>query len=502
MTETETRPGFFGSSTVRSRRLVRVALALLAVAVAIALTYGWRVAAILVAYKAKQVCSGLFVAGRGEQAVVTELEVDDLELLRLIDSSADPSRKSVTASAFGLITREAAYRGETGCALVLDRRSVRLPASAEGFGEARRSALRARRRQPDLEPGAGERAAISPPPALVFAHDDALTNVLDRAFAEASTDRLQRTRAVVIVHDGLVVGERYADGITADTPLIGWSMTKSVMNALAGILVRQGRWSLDAAVPIPEWRQPGDPRGAITLDDLLHMSSGLEFDEQMTLPLTDVLHMLLAVGDMAAFAADKPLEAAPGTRWQYSSGTSVILARAMRTAMRDGGEYEVFPRRALFEPLRMSSAVLETDAAGTFVGSSLMYATARDWARFGMLYLQDGVWNGQRILPAGWVEYTRMPAPADASRRYGAHFWLDVPDGYRASAAPLPADAFHAAGHQGQFVTIVPSRNVVIVRLGGTRHHDAWDQTAFVRDVLAALDRRNQPRSRGAAEGP
>ena len=136
----------------------------------------------------------------------------------------------------------------------------------------------------------------------------------------------------------------------------------------------------------------------------------------------------------------------------------------------------------------MSSAVLETDASGTFVGSSLMWATARDWARFGMLYLQDGVWAGMRILPEGWVHYSQTPAPADPQARYGAHFWLEVPEGYRVSDATLPGDAFHAAGHQGQFVTIVPSRQAVIVRLGATRHPDAWDQAAFVHDVLAAID--------------
>jgi CubicO group peptidase (beta-lactamase class C family) len=190
---------------------------------------------------------------------------------------------------------------------------------------------------------------------------------------------------------------------------------------------------------------------------------------------------------MAAYAAGKPLDDPPGARWQYSSGTTVILARAMREVIGDDGAYRQFPRRALFDPLGMSSAVIETDAAGTFVGSSLMYATARDWARFGMLFLRDGVWDGERILPDGWVEYTRTPAPADPARRYGAHFWLDVPDGYRAMGAAIPRDAFHAAGHQGQFVTIVPSRDVVIVRLGGTRHHDAWDQSAFVHDVLASL---------------
>jgi CubicO group peptidase (beta-lactamase class C family) len=322
---------------------------------------------------------------------------------------------------------------------------------------------------------------------LPVAGDDRLTGILDRAFAEPVPARPQRTRAVVIVYDGRIVGERYAPGLGPDTPLLGWSMTKSVINALVGILVRQGRLALDHAAPIREWQSPDDPRHAVTIEHLLRMSSGLRFDEDALAPITDTVHMLLAESDMAAYAIDTPLDDAPGSRWRYSSGTSVILARALRNVIGDDRAYLEFPRRSLFDRIGMSSAVIETDAAGTFVGSSLMWATARDWARFGMLYLADGVWSGERILPDGWVDYTRTPAPADPARRYGAHFWLDVPDGYRATAATLPRDAFHAAGHQGQFVTIVPSRNVVIVRLGGTRHHDAWDQTAFVRDVLAAL---------------
>jgi CubicO group peptidase (beta-lactamase class C family) len=149
-------------------------------------------------------------------------------------------------------------------------------------------------------------------------------------------------------------------------------------------------------------------------------------------------------------------------------------------------EYHAFPQRALFEPLGMRSAVIETDESGTFVASSFMYATARDWAKFGTLYVQDGVANGRRILPEGWVSYSRMPAPADPSRHYGAHVWLDVPDGYHAAADDLPDEIFHAAGHEGQFVTIVPSRSMVIVRLGRTRSHGVWDQVDFVRRVLAA----------------
>ena len=227
------------------------------------------------------------------------------------------------------------------------------------------------------------------------------------------------------------------------------------------------------------------------------MSSGLRFDETMTSPRSDVMRMLFEVGDAARFAARMDLVVPPGTRWQYSSGTSNILARVLRNVLHDEAEYLAFPRRALFDPLGMSSAVLETDASGTFVGSSYMYATARDWAQLGSLYLQDGAWNNERVLPEGWVAYTTSPAPADDMKRYGAHFWLQVPDEYRGEDARLPVPAFHAAGHEAQFVTIVPSRGAVIVRLGRTRYPDAWDHPAFVRDVLARLPRFDHGRSGG-----
>jgi CubicO group peptidase (beta-lactamase class C family) len=315
-----------------------------------------------------------------------------------------------------------------------------------------------------------------------------LKAVIDLAFSETNGQRPRRTRAVVVVQHGRVAGERYAAGIGAETPLIGWSMAKSVMNALAGILVKQGRLTLEGPLPIPAWHRPGDPRSSITLDDLLRMSSGLEFDENMSNPLADVMRMLLDTGDAATYAAARSLIAPPGTKWQYSSGTSNIIACAMRNAFSNYEEYLSFPRRALFDRIGMSGAVFETDAAGTFVGSSYLYATARDWARFGMLYLQDGVWSGERVLPEGWVTYTTSPAPADPLKHYGAHFWLQVPEEYRGTNDRLPAGSFHAVGHEGQFVTVVPSRGVVIVRLGRTRYEGVWDQAAFARDVLAALD--------------
>ena len=203
--------------------------------------------------------------------------------------------------------------------------------------------------------------------------------------------------------------------------MLGWSMTKSVTNALIGILVKQGKLSLDQLAPVPEWSDPADPRHAITLDQLMRMSSGLEFSEDYADLTTGVTQMLYNTDDMGAYAAAAPLEAEPDGVWNYSSGTANIVSRIVRDTV--GGsdeEYLTFPRRALFDPIGMTSAVMEPDASDTFVGSSYMYATARDWARFGLLFLQDGMWEGERILPEGWVDYSITPTPLSAWRIWRA----------------------------------------------------------------------------------
>jgi CubicO group peptidase (beta-lactamase class C family) len=439
---------------------------------------GFDTLGIAVAYKAKMLCSGVFVAGRSPEDVLAELEFDDLAPLRFIRAAVDPGESLAKASALGIVRRQAASRGATGCALV-PRGMTR-----SEFGHA--STL------------APLPVSEQPPTLPVAAPDDpirlALDSVLDRAFSEPDSTRLRRTQAVVVMHRGYIVAERYARGINQQTRLLGWSMTKSVMNALIGILVRDGRLSLDSPAALPAWRQPGDPRGAITLDHLLHMSSGLRFDEGMASTRSDVIRMLLQSDDMAGFAADRALEASPGSRWQYASGTSVLIASIIRNVLNDDRAYARFPREALFDRVGMSSAVIETDAAGTFVGSSLMYATARDWARFGLLYLNDGVWNGERVLPEGWDDYTRRPAPADLNRGYGAHFWLGTPAEPGEFVGRLPEGALQAAGHEGQFLTVLPSHDAVVVRMGRTRFPDAWDQAAFLEAVLAVLPRRDHPR--------
>jgi CubicO group peptidase (beta-lactamase class C family) len=262
-------------------------------------------------------------------------------------------------------------------------------------------------------------------------------------------------------------------------------MTKSVLNALVGVAVGRGVLAVNDSVRSTAWSDSTDPRRRITVNDMLHMSTGLAFDEDQASPSSDVLRMLFASPDMAGFASSKPLRSAPGATWKYSNATSMLVSRVLRDALGDSA-YARFPRDVLFGPLGMRHAVIETDATGTFVASSYMYATAREWARFGQLYLQDGMWNGRRILPEGWVAYTRTAAPA-SNGIYGAHFWLETPAEYRGPAAALPNDVFHAVGHEGQFITIVPSRSVVIVRLGRTRHASAWSHDRFVASILAAL---------------
>lgn len=458
------------------RVLITVALAMVMALIAAAY-YGSKLAAVGTAFTAKTLCSGVFVSHRDPASVLgTDLSPEIHPILRLIEAETDQNARAVTATLFGLAERKAVYRGGLGCVVVDPNGGVARAAVSvvePTPKPAERSTV-----QDDL------RTAGELPPEIDAAR---LQSAVDWAFTEPDPRLPRNTRAVVVVHDGRIIAERYADGFTADTSLIGWSMSKSVVSALVGILVKEGKLALDDPSPIPEWAGADDPRRRITVAHLLHMESGLEFDENYANPLADVTYMLFGVPGAAEFAIAKPLVAEPGTRWRYSSGTTNILSHAMRRAVGET-DYPAFPRRALFDRIGMTSAVLETDARGTFVGSSFMYATARDWARFGLLYLQDGVWSGERILPEGWVEFSRSPAPGAPDGKFGAHFWLRIPEEFRCGndLPDLPADAFHAVGHEAQFVTVVPSRRLVLVRLGSTRHVCGWNQQGFGRLVLGA----------------
>ncbi|HXU99035.1 MAG TPA: serine hydrolase, partial [Caulobacteraceae bacterium] len=256
-----------------------------------------------------------------------------------------------------------------------------------------------------------------------------LEAMLAHAFSEAAPDDLGKTQAVVIIHGGRLVAERYGSGRGPDDTCHSWSMAKSITHALAGLLTGDHLLDVFAPADVPAWR--GDERAQITLDQLLRMSSGLAFVEAYSPDQpSDVIEMLFGKGaaDTAAFAAAFPLAHPPGSFFAYSSGTTNIICRCLARALgADGAAFEDFMRERLFAPLGMTSAAPRFDAAGTFIGSSFCFATPRDFARFGLLYLRDGIWEGRRLLPAGWVDYARTPTFQQAGcldGSYGAHWWL------------------------------------------------------------------------------
>ena len=380
----------------------------------------------------------------------------------------------------GLVRARAIYRPGFGCTLLRDATAEEL-ALPDGIAAPR----------PMLPAGApwprGAARPENPAPR-------AITTAIDRAFAEPvpANGRVRRTTAIVVAHDGQLVAERYADGYGADTPMLSWSMAKSVTAALVAIEIGDGRLALHERAPVPEWSSPDDPRHAITLDQLLRMSSGLAFDEHYG-AVNDVSRMLFQYGDVGAFAAKSKLAAKPDTVWSYSSGTTNIVARMLRELHgNDLGALVSFSRERLFDAADMTSAFFEPDVTGTFIGSSFAFMTARDWARFGELHRQDGVWFGRRILPEGWVRYVTTPTPLAPDGQYGAHFWLNAGDPKNPAQRPwpkLPTDTYAASGHSGQYVFVVPSAKLVVVRLGLSLPDDGKEGAEeLVAEVIAAIE--------------
>jgi len=287
-----------------------------------------------------------------------------------------------------------------------------------------------------------------------------LARLTDRGFTD-----FEETHAVVVVQGGRLVLDRYGPAHGPEATCLSWSMAKSITHALVGIAVGDGLLDIMAPAPVPEWRSPGDPRGAITTDQLLRMSSGLRFSEvyEPDKP-SDTIEMMWGSGkaDVAHYAASQPLDHPPGTFFSYSSGTTNIICRILAdvTGLR-GEAFAAFMRERLFEPLGMRTPVPKFDPAGTFIGSSFCFASGQDFARFGLLYLRDGVWNGRRLLPEGWVDYARTQTFQQAGVTddpYGAHWWLGLGG----------EGSFSANGHEGQFTLLAPDLDLIIVRHGRT----------------------------------
>ncbi|MEL7533660.1 MAG: serine hydrolase [Bacteroidota bacterium] len=424
------------------------------------------------AYSAKIMCSCVFVSGRTAASV----EAQDLSAYWYVNNEVDQEQQLVK-SRLAFWERTAVFREGLGCTLLSGKEQTELVGGTIQKTSTRSLRYEALRDYEDtLRLGAKIDVAK-------------LAAAIDYAFVEDENPEApqKNTRAVVVMYDSIVLAERYGPGFDAQTPLLGWSMTKSVTQAQIGMLVKDGKLDIKAPAPIPEWQDEGDPRKAITLDQLLRMSSGLDFEE-VYFPPADATTMLFEEPSAADYAAQSELAYEPDSRWYYSSATSNLLARIVRQSLSDEESYLNFVHRRLFQPLGMQSAIMEPDASGTYVGSSFMYANARDWAKFGLLYLRDGLWQGQRILPEGWVDYTRTPTPQSYKGCYGAQFWLNAGNKEGKQFPTLPSDMYYPSGFEGQHVFIIPSRNMIIVRLGYTPDRAVFDIETFVGGILAAVE--------------
>jgi len=467
------------------RRLLTLVTLLGLVLIAAAAWYLAKALPIGTGYVAKYLCTSTFLSGRDPQTTFVEDVRPVNPLTKVIRWQVDRQRRTVTAAAFTAFQSTALYREGCGCTLLAGVSMDEL--NRQTFY---RQENRANPAPPDPDQPWPQGDAEPVDPRTLGVDPAKLEQALDQAFAEPGPEQRRKTRAVAVVYDGRLIAERYAPGFGAEIPMLGWSMSKSVTNALVGILVGQGRLALHDPAPVAEWQVRDDPRRAVTLDQLLRMSSGLAFEEVYR-PLTDAANMLYGTTDFAAFAAQSSLEAKPDEKWNYASGTANIIARIVRQeAEKSDPNYYRFLNEMLFDRIGMTSAVLEPDPSGTFVGSSYAVATVRDWARFGLLYLQDGVWNGERILPEGWVAYTTTPTPKAPQGKYGALFWLNA----GAPGNPVdrlwpnaPQDAYAAQGFQEQKVVVIPSKRLVLLRYGDTAQRAAWDTDSFIAGVVAAL---------------
>ena len=445
-----------------------ILVAIIAVLLALSARRFIKIARIGAGYKAKALCSALFVSKLPlDLNGAAEVSADAYWLMRLFPARVDAVERSVTTCFLGIRLRTAYYRTGYGASLGLTPRAKaqKPPPQCPGLDIRIPWPL-------------GEGAAALAPADL--------DRVVASAFNEQNAGRLKRTRAVLVVQGGRLIAERYAPGISAATRLNGWSMSKGVLGTLMGTLVNGGAFRLDSRALLPQWSTPEDPRAAISLEDLLRMRSGLRFSEKYSDPLSDVTRMLFDQADAGGFAAARPFEHPAGAHWQYASGTTNILSLVARHALGEEA-YASWPRRALFDPAGMRSAVFETDATGTFVGSSFLFATARDWARFGLLMLQHGRWNETQLIPSDWVKLMTTATSQSPDARYGAHWWLKLsPElgGETPAARQIPADAYHALGHEGQCLTVIPSRDLVVLRLGLSIDITAWNHASFMSDLL------------------
>jgi CubicO group peptidase (beta-lactamase class C family) len=421
-------------------------------------------------FSAKSIASGHFIDNRSQEMI--EKGDNDIDMIDLAKNKIEGAGKFVVASVYGLKERKAIYREGLGATLINDDFDVAKP-----YEVPKRTKLNNNLPFPygNKEP----KASLPNGMDTVFANVD--YTKLNAAVANAFDTKGQikkRTRSLLVIYKDKIIAEKYDTGFDKNSKILGWSMTKSITSAMFGILQKQGKYDIYKPAPIKEWAN--DKRKSITTSDLLHMNSGLQWVEDYT-TICDATKMLFQAEDMTRTQLEKPAEHKPNMRWNYSSGTTNLLSGILRKQFKTHQEYLDFWYSALIDKIGMNSMVIETDMAGNYVGSSYGWATTRDWSKFGLLYLHNGNWNGEQIFNEGWAKYTATPTNT-SNGRYGGHFWLNAGGHF----PDVPRDMYYCSGFQGQMVAIIPSLDLVIVRMG-LKEESEFDFNGMLKGIIGSL---------------
>lgn len=414
-------------------------------------------------FSAKSMASGHFIDNRSQEMI--EKGDNDIDMITLGKNKIVENGKFATASVYGLKERKAIYREGLGATLINDDFDVSKP-----YEVPKRTKLTNNLPFP---------YGNNEPKDSAFANVDyaklnaAVANAFDK-----KGELNKRTRSVIVIYKDKIIAEKYDTGFNKNSKILGWSMTKSITATLFGVLQKQGKIDINKPAPIAEWAN--DERAKITIDDLLHMNSGLEWEEDYT-KISDVTQMLFLDTDMSKSQIDKPLAGKPNATWNYSSGTTNLLTGILRKQFKTHQEYLDFWYSDLIDKIGMHSMLVETDMEGNYVGSSYSWATTRDWAKFGLLYLHKGNWKGEQLFDENWAKYVATPTNT-SDGKYGAHFWLNASGKF----PDVPKDMFYCSGYQGQMVAIFPSHDLVIVRMG-LKEDPEFDFNGLLSGIVGSL---------------
>lgn len=446
------------------KKILKYSLSFLFIAMIFAVYSYYPKLDIVTGFAAKSVCSCTFEDQRN-QAII-ETEDNDIDPIQYAKNVINYEEKSVTSTFFGLKKRKAIYKEGVGCVLLSEENTNNKVPSFH----PKRVILQNNLAFPygNLEPK-----------KVVFnnVNKEKLQLAVQNAF-DLNNEKIKKTRAVLVVYKDQIIAEKYADGFDKNSKLLGWSMTKSITSAVVGILEKQGKVNVNQHNLFSEWQN--DERSKITLNNLLQMNSGLAWVEDYN-TISDVTKMLYIESDMTKTQLDKSFVGKPNNSWNYSSGTTNLITRFIRNQFKTPQEYLDFWYTELIDKIGMNSMIIESDLSGNYVGSSYAWATVRDWAKFGLLYLHKGNWNGTQVLNQSWVDYSVTPTN-NSEGVYGAQFWLNTGGKY----PNVPKDMFSCDGYQGQHIFIIPSKDLVIVRMGLTEAPE-FDFNQFLKEILSSI---------------